>query len=272
MKTTAKERGIMFSAPMVKAIIDGRKGQTRRAVKAPLEWANPKSDGRMMYDLSRAWKDGKPESGEYLHVAFAHPVDGWQKNPAHDTFQRVYAPWEVGDRLWVREGFEMATDGAGNEIARYLATPEIITIYDPMIRDVYWSGRATSRDLDGGDLVWRKMSPLFLPRWASRITLEVTAVKVERLQSISAADAMAEGITIPTTSFEENKRRLKEARELAGGFDTGNCKYAVVVFKELWESIHGKGSWSANPWLWCISFRRVDEAGRGKQNEGRGNG
>ena len=79
-----------------------------------------------------------------------------------------------------------------------------------------------------------------MPRWASRIALEIIAIKVERLQDISEADARAEGVT--PTAFE----RL-------------NDNWGGVLYRKLWESIHGPGSWDANPWLWVIQFQRIQQ-------------
>lgn len=236
----AREKPIIFSAPMVRAILEGRKTMTRRVVKAPLEWANPKTDGRMMYDLSRAWKDGKPESGEYLHVAFAHPGDGWQKNPKDDTFQRVYAPWDVGDRLWVREAWQVKglawgkspkeTKIAAKSAFHYKAT-------DTGEWKEYWGK-------------WR--NPMFMPKWAARLWLEVTAVKVERLHEISEGDAICEGMKF-LGGMADN---FDEAPWADPGDKTEHpWRWARGAFCAAWKRINGEDSWAANPWCWCITFR-----------------
>lgn len=96
---------------------------------------------------------------------------------------------------------------------------------------------------DGHDMVGWKPS-IHMPRWASRITLEVTGVRIERLQDISEADARAEGI---------------EQSERTGGWLPGNCAAPEWAFRELWESINGAGSWNANPWVWVVEFRRIEQ-------------
>lgn len=85
-----------------------------------------------------------------------------------------------------------------------------------------------------------------MPRWASRITLEITSVRVERLQSISEADAWAEGVAHFSAGMNGTPS--------AGDHDAGR-----VLFRRLWESINGPGSWDANPWLWVVEFRRIEE-------------
>lgn len=92
---------------------------------------------------------------------------------------------------------------------------------------------------DRGGLLWRPS--IFMPRWASRILLEVTAVRVERLQDISVADAMAEGVV-------ETKPHMR-------GLEP--CREWVYAYEDLWLSIHGPNSWEQNPWVWVIEFKRV---------------
>lgn len=100
---------------------------------------------------------------------------------------------------------------------------------------------------------------MFMPRWASRITLEVTSVRVERLQDISEADAMAEGITYGPTFDEEGRSggyHWDRSREDEDVYPT-----AVQAYRQLWMGINGPDSWDANPWVWVLEFRRLLEGG-----------
>ena len=196
------EKPILFSGPMVRAILEGRKTQTRRVLKVP------ETHGHFV---------GIYAPG--LSAVFSCNATG----PNDDVSIRLYSK---GDLLWVREAFcydvveRPPYDVNGNptceEIVRYRAT-----------------------DKDEGTAKWKPS--IHMPRWASRITLEVTAVKVERLQDISEEDAKAEGVTL--SPERENRRRWQHPY----GYQ----------FQELWNSINGPGSWDANPWVAAYSFKRV---------------
>jgi hypothetical protein len=186
-----KERPILFSAPMVRAILDGRKTQTRRVVKH------------------------KPDDD----------------CPYHENGVAVRCPYgKVGDRLWVRETWR-TTKEANNK------TP---TELNPGHR--IWYDADESLQPGFG----KRRPSIFMLRWASRIDLEIVGVRVERLQEISEADAMAEGAEIGAVSLRDKR-----------GLPIGIAADYRTAFRDLWESINGAGSWAANPWVWCISFRRV---------------
>jgi len=180
-----KERPILFSAPMVRAILAGQKTQTRRVMKK----LPPQKFG-----CSHSIKDcifGK----------------GWSFNDARGNCacDGVRCPYgEPGDRLWVRETWAHAIGG----------------------------GFHYKADYGHSDWLWKPS--IHMPRRASRITLEVAGVRVERLQDISEADAYAEGV---------------EATEY-GQFP------APSAFKYLWESINGPESWISNPWVWVVEFKK----------------
>ena len=216
MTTTTRERPIIFSAPMIRAILAGRKMQTRRVVKPQPDWIRPAVglDG-----VAHGYCGSGPTGG-------------------------IRCPYGVpGDRLWVKEafvigypaedGYLITTDADGNDIDEqvwYRATEPEFTWLDD-------DGGMT------GKVPWK--SPLFMPRWASRITLEITEVRVERVQSISEADVRAEGI-------EWNE----------GPFRVGHTNH-ISAFKSSWDKLNGPRGfpWESNPWVWVLSFRRIEEGG-----------
>ena len=182
-----KERPILFSGPMVRAILNGNKIQTRRVVKS--------------------------------HPAYRCPYG------------------EVGDLLWVRETWGVAPG------------------YDHLPpRDLMPHGMKVNYAADGS-LSGCKLRPsIHMPRWASRITLEITEVRIELLQQISEADATAEGVqAIPYTG--ENAGPNRFTVDVAGG--SLNAPTAVEAFRALWEYINGDGAWRENPWVWVVAFRLV---------------
>jgi hypothetical protein len=184
-----KVRPILFSAPMVRAILEGRKTQTRRVVNPQPagEWATP---GRT------ACPYGKP-----------------------------------GDRLWVREAFMLV--GGGDP-----GTP---------IYRANWSEDARRRGLQNIPANEPKgwTPSIHMPRWVSRILLEVTGVRVEPLHDISQADAIAEGGPPSHPSIDAVSREF--------GYDD----FPRSWYAQLWEEINGADSWAANPWVWIVEFQRI---------------
>jgi hypothetical protein len=201
-----KERPILFSAPMVRAILAGQKTQTRRALAPDLFISS---------------------GGAVVRMASA--------GPATTGIREAHCPYwrQPGDRLWVREAWAWSGDGA-------------IPAFDRVRKGEVWFRADPERTSPG--IRWRPS--IHMPRWASRITLEVTGVRVERLQDISEADAQAEGVT---PKWEPGcSGRLMEA---LGGF---SFRPAASAYADLWEQINGPGSWDANPWVWVVEFRRVE--------------
>lgn len=204
-----KERPILFSAPMVRAILTGKKVQTRRIVK-------PQPPAKTTSVRTFHHIDPRPHFWANDGVALLN----WSKA----------CPFgEAGDRLWVRETFDP------------------IFPQDPHYnggRPIEYDYRATYKHGDRlGDLIGVKKTwkpAIHMPRAASRITLEVTGVRVERLQAISVEDAEDEGCKAP----DELVMQL-------------GCRASPTVFRQLWESINGPASWDANPWVWAITFKRV---------------
>jgi len=200
-----KERPILFSGPMVRAILEGRKTQTRRVVK-------PQS--AILTD-------------EMARVLGVQP-------PAQQNAPVISCPYGVpGDRLWVRETYAWSGDSSIPEADR-IASGEV------------WYRADGGR---GGGIRWRPS--IFMPRWASRILLEITGVRVERLQDISEADCWAEGIDAVDGVFDES---IPAMAQRMGRL----CEDAAPTFACLWESINGTDSWNANPLVWVVSFRRVE--------------
>lgn len=192
-----KERPILFRAPMVRAILDGSKTQTRRPVK-------PRKDLSVGCILAAHELAGEINRGDYSNCPYGQP----------------------GDRLWVRETFMQESQFEPCAV-RYRATDEPF-VFGPPIGNIPKN--------------WRPS--IHMPRWASRINLEITGVRVERLQNCSEADARAEGVTIVNRHMN--------------GYCAGQFfPPAIRAYQELWEQINRPGSWDANPWVWVIEFRRL---------------
>ncbi|MCB0680074.1 MAG: hypothetical protein KDC32_03855 [Saprospiraceae bacterium] len=231
-----KERPILFSAAMVKAILEGLKTQTRRAVKFPRKREAfviaEESDGTLWPYQS--------DDGESM------VCDDGCEHPYSCPFGRP------GDRLWVKETWRVSS--------KYNTTAPAALPFERGVSIAYSAGGVMCRDAVDGPYVshpthdlwdqeWMgKVRPsIFMPRLASRITLEVEAVRVERLQDISEADAIAEGVTI------EDIHKI--------GYGAGeNRPPAIRAYRDLWESINGAGSWASNPFVWVVQFKRIEHA------------
>lgn len=202
------DRPLIMSGPMVKALLDGRKTQTRRIVKGEVL---PAADlaSEMMEDLE---------------------LRGWS------SFGEVWAhvPYAVGDRLWVREALHAASNDQGAQWAAYRADG----------RDVYPLLRWP----------WKRptLPSIHMPRWASRLTLLVTDVRVERLQDISEKDARAEGVGlyVPGHGF------ITES-ELRCDPGYSNFLDPRLGFETIWSEIHGPDAWARNDWVTAITFRTI---------------
>ncbi len=208
MNCNNKERPILFSGPMVQAILDGRKTQTRRAIKL-------NHSGRAAR-AGRNWHLGDPNADK------ACPYG---------------AP---GDRLWVRETWAIGVS-TGN--SWHSEDGRIKAMAEPQRYQRSYSA-------DGKEGFCGKWRPsIFMPRWASRITLEITEILVQRLQEISEEDAKAEGAMFHDGRGIGHSGWRHDFKDVHTD--------ARSSFMSLWESINGIGSWSANPWVWCVSFKRV---------------
>ncbi len=217
------ERPILFSGPMVQAILAGTKTQTRRVVKPQPtvaengcpQWGT--YDGRKMYMVPRRAAGGS-------RVAVADLLDG-------------HCPYGApGDRLWVRETWATVKWFDDTNAAACWKNERPPALWFAADTGVYLTSEHRGR--------WRPS--IHMPRWASRITLEVTGVRVERLQDISEADARAEGV-LPLEIYTPRERR-------------GQSDYRGA-FALLWDHINGKRpgcAWNDSPWVWVIEFRKVE--------------
>ncbi|QIA82586.1 hypothetical protein FEE38_24230 [Klebsiella pneumoniae] len=198
------ERGMIFNADMVRAILDGQKTQTRRIMKPQPEpcprgghwW--PSNVFKTMLHVEDEMQNGKGGWGGL--VGDACPFG------------------DVGDRIWVREAF--ASGLSTKSTLAYRATHKREDLEDGFYDTIKW------------------VPSIHMPRWASRSLLEITNVRVERLQSITLGDI------------------CKEVG--CGLYDFRPATYGFQVWEELWESIYGEESWKANPWVWVIEFKRVE--------------
>lgn len=199
------ERGMIFNGEMVRAILDGRKTQTRRIIKKCTVGRDEISPFIRVGKFTGCYPDDVPE------------------------LIRECCPFGVpGDRIWVRETFSTVPDHdepAGCTALLYAA--------------------------DGNGPYGKWKPSIHMPRWASRILLEVTDVRVERLNSISEGDACAEGVEFDCMHCDGP----------FGGCDCTQPDSAEEAFATLWKSIYGKESWQANPWVWVIKFKRIEGDG-----------
>lgn len=203
------EHPILFSGPMVRAILEGRKTQTRRV-------AELSDNVRVCDGIAKGFLPGVP-NGFVITCPYG----------------------KTGDRLWVRETLKR---GGFLGTITYAATPHI-QCTDPNAPD----------NLDGWSL-WRfkgtSLPSIFMPRWASRITLEITKVRVERVQEISHQDALAEGC--PGHDWVESSPYIAGPHTDAG-------ELPAEEYRHLWDSINAKRGfgWEKNPWVWIVEFRRI---------------
>jgi hypothetical protein len=212
-----REHPIIFSGESVRAILDGRKTQTRRVIKPQ----PPDDCGAVyvgVYAPTVIDRDGNEQPGPEVFGAYSG--DGsWALRCPYGT---------VGDRLWVRETWCQVDDMNGDAQVHYAADREDIP--PP----------------------WR--SPIHMPRWASRILLEITDLRVQRVQDISEADAFYEGVERLNLSptLIDFGAGLVQVHPLTSSY--------VDAFKTLWDTINAKRGygWDANPWVWAITFKRAE--------------
>lgn len=215
------ERPILFSAPMVRANLEDRKTQTRRAVK-------PQPDARL------CGGEFPTRLGEFV----AEEHRGKFLWPTADGEFCGFSPYGApGDFLWVRENFRLEL-GAGKPAAS--------------------EGYRVHYEADGEpdpEREWGKQHPsIHLPRWACRLVLRVTDVRVERLNDCTEADALAEGVV-----WSDRWKAF-----VVPGIEHPNKDFPVLsratareMYAALWDTINGSGEWLSNPWVWVVSFERA---------------
>lgn len=217
------DRPILFQGPMVRALLAGTKTQTRRVVKGI------KQPGHTGAPMSHA-----PDEAYLLDGGPTWRFDYLGGVSRYD----VVCPYgQPGDRLWVRESHWWFKD-EHDPVTGYF--PPKLTAEDVKYRA---DGEKPGR-------IWRPS--IHMPRWASRITLEITGVRVERLQDISEADAIAEGGVQVASGWWSH-----DGTTMHTPGDTHFGGTAVDSYRLLWDQINGHGSWDANPWVWCVEFNRV---------------
>jgi len=243
-----KGRPILFSAPMVRAILEGRKTQTRRIVKPRhILNAGEPGDPETLTRLAREY--GSPIKSDEYGVSF--DCDGL-RGVVSVPMRCPYG--ERGDRLWVKETWQPIwaehrerrpdyTSRDGWDIG-YVATDGIREYHD-----------------DEYGLTTRCKPSIFMPRVLSRISLEITAVRVERLHAMTRDDAIAEGARrfdgIPTSKlFSDSPHQNRWSMESPE--DCGQCLGSPLsAFGDLWIKLNGQESWDANPWVWVVEFKAV---------------
>ena len=217
-----KGRPILFSAPMVRAILEGRKTQTRLAVTKLNSKVGCWKWEDLRWDREPLYVDGSRSDRQYLHV----PAQPDWAGDYEGIVDRVYPRMIVGDLLWVRESW--SPDRPGSKLVHYRADG-----WD--YSDCPQSG-------------WKPS--IYMPRWASRITLEVTGVRCERLQEISEEDARAEGAMFFNGGEVNHSGWRHDYKDV--------YRSARGSFYSLWNSINGKRApWESNPWVWVYKFKRV---------------
>ena len=228
--TQVKERPILFSGEMVRAILEGRKTQTRRVVTH-----------RRFFDVVETEMMSCSDNGVFGYWPILLAKDGGT--------EVMKCPYGVpGDRLWVRETW--FSRPSSNEFLGYSADGD------------YPHGKA-----------YRVRPSIHMPRWASRILLEITDIRVERVQDISEADAEAEGMPCDL-DFPISEAYCPNClgQGLHGAFgenygmtevECSDCETVGKRFRNLWDSINEKRGfgWNTNPWVWVVEFKVINEKG-----------
>ncbi|HBQ4915199.1 TPA: hypothetical protein MA383_002353 [Klebsiella pneumoniae] len=225
------ERGMIFNAEMVRAILAGRKTQTRR-IMAPQPEPCPRG--------GHWWPSNVFKTMLHVEDEMQNGKGGW------GGLVGDACPFgDVGDRIWVRETFQGPLFNY-EQMDEYLEDSS--KFEKPEFCQYAADGGHRPEYQDADDNLRHGWRPsIHMPRWASRILLEITDVRVERLNAISQEDAQAEGMEL--TGWRPTYSDPDSGGEVMTPYDN---------FAELWSSIYGDESWKANPWVWVISFKRVE--------------
>jgi len=231
-----KERPILFSAPMIRALLAGTKTQTRRV--APIAELDIRQHDRGM--VTWGVKFSRPVKG----AISSHSGGKLTEDQARNVIASMFCPYGVpGDRLWVRETHAIVPRTAYRCSDGVQQTLRPDDDHDAAIYREGW-------ERSNGGFRWRPS--IHMPRWASRITLEIVAVRVERLQDISEADAIAEGINRISHDREGYYYHHERTEP-----NPHNWACPIDAYRQLWAQINGAGSWDANPWVWIVEFTRA---------------
>jgi hypothetical protein len=229
---------------MVRALLDGTKTQTRRVMKV--------GDHSGIYRLRDGWIQAYIGDGAD-DPAFPPAADDSWMGVQSDWGRGFRCPYGLpGDRLWVRETFTIGYPSGDPGHFSVIPPSGSVPQKDGV---AFYAATFFDKDPDGPRMPWKPS--IHMPRWASRITLEITDVRVQRLQAISAGDALAEGVA--STEFWTPKELDGKPFEEKwwDDFEFHN-RYPLIVYQRLWESINGAGSWGANDWIWAITFKRCE--------------
>jgi len=235
-----KERPILFSAPMVRAILAGTKTQTRRTLRCRA----PKWHDHDYHCIEMREDEGIMWPHTYFN-------DGGGRLES----AKMPCPYgTVGDRLWVRESCWLDR--------------QPIDVYQngkPHLRAFFADGvcrhqngkQGPTHEMNAARAKLAGLKPcpsIHMPRWASRITLEITGIRVQRLHDISQDDAKAEGITHRDSERWEGKQVYRDYEE-----EDMWLQYPKDSFRSLWRSINGHESWQSNPWVWVVEFKHINQ-------------
>lgn len=239
-----KERPILFNCEMVKAILEGRKTQTRRVMRRQpdaverFKQGKETTDTEAKYAILRCYKNPK---------GFKKCNSGWF---ADATYKTPFSEFNVGDRLWVRETFCYAWN-EDDHICDKDGNP----VWDAKDAHIYYA--ASETNVDGK---WKPS--IHMPRWASRILLEITNIRVERLNDISEVDAIAEGVEpiIIQDNIPVDGGWTRADLHLWKGYKNKERAFRETAkdsFTSLWQEINGTDSWTVNPWVWVVEFKII---------------
>lgn len=228
--TKITERGMIFNGEMVRALLDGRKTQTRRIVKG--------TDSAVKF--CKEWNI----NGEEVFVVLGEK-DHTGMNPVLGAISCPFGA--VGNRIWVRETFQGPLFNY-EQMDEYLEDSS--KFEKPEFCQYAADGGHRPEYQDADDNLRHGWRPsIHMPRWASRILLEITDVRVERLNAINEHDAQAEGVAKLRGGFWKHYQPGWTQHQLS----------ARGSFVTLWKSIYGDESWNSNPWVWVIKFKRIED-------------
>lgn len=240
-----KERPILFNENMVKEIMEGRKTQTRRIMRRQPDDVERFHRGELTadtdayYAVLRCYNNPK---------GFKKCNSGWMANA---TYKTPFSEFNVGDHLWVRETFCMGIIeeyDASHPADRYLYVDD--SDYGDGKKYSIHKQMVLSEGIRHEDVKWKPS--IHMPRSASRILLEITKIRVERLNDISEEDAKAEGFDYSTHP---------------SAIEMGYAIGAKTNFRHTWQQIYGEASWTANPWVWVVEFRVLKNGEEYKEEE-----